>query len=194
MKIIGLTGSIAMGKSLASKFLQRLHIPVIDLDKIVHELYRDHQMLISFIDQEFPGSSVDGTIDRKKLTQYVVGHPDNLARLEIMLEPFLMQRVKEFIASCRRKGQKIIILEVPLLFEKGYDIFCDAVIVVSAAPYLQKKRALRRNKMSLDKFNKINALQMPDRQKQLMSDYVIRSGLHKGEIYRQLHTILKDIY
>lgn len=193
MIVIGLTGSIAMGKSLVSKFLKKLKIPVIDLDYIVHELYATNNHLIETIEQIFPGSISDGMIDRTKLSKHVIGNPDNLQKLELLLEPFLKNEVRKFIGVSRRQRKQLVVLEIPLLFEKGYDQFCDKIMVVSAPYYLQKRRAMKRKNMSFEKFRSILNLQMPDIEKKRQADYVIISGLHKGNIMGQLKVILGDI-
>ena len=194
MIVLGLTGSIAMGKSLVSKFLKKLNIPVIDLDKTVHMLYASDTHLIETIEQYFPGSTKDGIVDRNLLSHHVIDQPKNLKKLEQLLEPFLINEVRKFIGLSRRQRQKIVVLEGPLLFEKGYDMFCDRTLVVSAPYYLQKRRAIKRKNMSFEKFKSLVKIQMPDIEKKRKADYVIISGLHKGEIMNQLKVILGDVF
>jgi dephospho-CoA kinase len=177
MKTIGLTGSIAMGKSTAAGLFRRLGVPVHDADASIHALLAKGGAGVAPVAAAFPGVERDGTIDRAKLGQAVFADPSALARLEAILHPLAARAREAFLARHRRNRTKRVVLDVPLLFETGGERRCDTVVVVSASATLQRLRALARPGMTEAKLAAILARQMPDRLKRRRADIVAISAL-----------------
>ena len=190
MLIIGITGSIAMGKSTAASMLSKLNIPIHDADKTVHRLFRKSGGAYNSIAKVFPEAVDKNGVDRMKLGREVFGNPDRLALLESIVHPLVSRARKKFIQGHRRTKSKLVILDVPLLYETGGDKGCDKVMVVSAPAFLQKQRALSRPNMSLKKFGDILSHQIPNREKCKRADYVIQTGLGKAHTYCVLKRII----
>jgi dephospho-CoA kinase len=177
MKIIGLTGSIAMGKSVAAKMFRRLGLPVRDSDATIHRLLAKGGAGVAPVAKLFPGALVDGAIDRRKLGAKVFADPAALAHLEAILHPLARRDMKAFLDFHRRRRAKRVVLDVPLLYETGLDAICDAVVVVSASPAIQRQRALARPGMTDEKLAGILARQMPDSEKRRRADIVAVTAL-----------------
>jgi dephospho-CoA kinase len=177
MKIIGLTGSIAMGKSVAAKMFRRLGLPVRDSDATIHRLLAKGGAGVAPVAKLFPGALVDGAIDRRKLGAKVFADPAALAHLEAILHPLARRDMKAFLDVHRRRRAKRVVLDVPLLYETGLDAICDAVVVVSASPAIQRQRALARPGMTDEKLAGILARQMPDSEKRRRADIVAVTAL-----------------
>jgi dephospho-CoA kinase len=177
MKTIGLTGSIAMGKSTAAGLFRRLGVPVHDADASIHALLAKGGAGVAPVAAAFPGVERDGTIDRAKLGQAVFADPSALARLEAILHPLAARAREAFLTRHRRNRTKRVVLDVPLLFETGGERRCDTVVVVSASATLQRLRALARPGMTEAKLAAILARQMPDRLKRRRADIVAISAL-----------------
>lgn len=177
MKIIGLTGSIAMGKSVAAKMFRRLGLPVRDSDATIHRLLAKGGAGVAPVAKLFPGALVDGAIDRRKLGAKVFADPAALAHLEAILHPLARRDMKAFLDFHRRRRTKRVVLDVPLLYETGLDAICDAVVVVSASPAIQRQRALARQGMTDEKLAGILARQMPDSEKRRRADIVAVTAL-----------------
>lgn len=190
MRILGLTGSIAMGKSTAARLLRSMRLPVWDADAEVHALQRKGGRAVRTIETAFPGSVVDGAVDRQKLGSLVFGNPAALKKLESILHPAVRAQMHTFIRTMRRQRRKMIVLDIPLLFEGGSDALCDAVIVVSAPAFLQRQRLLRRPGMTHEKMRGILARQMSDREKRARADFVVSSGLGLSHTARALKRIV----
>jgi len=190
MKILGLTGSIAMGKSTAAGMLRRLGVPVHDADACVHGLFAKGGRAVRPIEVAFPGAVVDGAVDRQKLGAMVFGKPDELKRLESIVHPLVRDARGAFLATHRRRKARLVVLDVPLLFETGGEKGCDAVMVVSAPRFLQRRRALARDDMTADKLDSILARQMPDHEKRRRADVVIATGLGFAETNRRIRRYL----
>lgn len=178
MKVVGLTGSIGMGKSTAAAMFGELGAKVLDADKVVHRLYRDPEV-VGIISAAFPGARKAGEIDRKALAQYVVSNDHEMKRLEAMIHPLVAREELRFVEHCRRKGVRIVVLEIPLLFETGADSRCDYTAVVLAPPFVQRQRVMKRKGMTEEKFQALLARQMPDEEKVKRADAVIPTGLGK---------------
>lgn len=177
MKTIGLTGSIAMGKSTAARLFRRLGIPVYDADATIHALLAKGGAGVAPVAAGFPGVKTDGAIDRGRLGQAVFADPAALARLEAILHPLAAQAREAFLARHRRNRTKRVVLDLPLLFETGGERRCDAIVVVSASTTLQRMRALARPGMTDAKLAAILARQMPDSLKRRRADIVAISAL-----------------
>lgn len=195
MLIIGLTGSIATGKSTVAVMLRRMGFPVHDADKTVHRLISAHGAAVPDILAVF-GSSVgqlDTGIDRKRLGDMVFGDADKKALLEAILHPLVNQDKQRFIRQARRQRQKAVFLDVPLLFETGGDASCDYVIAVWSPAFIQRQRALRRDGMTAQKLNAILAAQYPQPEKKRLSDFALPSSLGRAETHKRLKKWLKSL-
>ena len=193
MIILGVTGSIAMGKSTVAAMLSSLNIPIHDADKTVHTLFNKngeayHQLVRTFPEAE----GVDG-IDRAKLGREVFGNPAKLKQLENLLHPLVRKTRDEFIKKQNRYGTKLIILDVPLLYETGGEKNCDKVLVVSAPFFIQRQRALSRHGMTQTKFSDILKRQLPDHEKRKRADFIVPTGLGKAYTYRVLRKLIIDL-
>lgn len=177
MRILGLTGSIGMGKSTAAAMFRRDGIAVHDADAVVHDLMRRGGAAVPAVAKAFPEAVRDGAVDRKALGALVFGRPDALRRLEAILHPLVRRRMRRFLQQAGRRGDALVVLDIPLLLETGGERFCDAVAVVSAPRLLQRQRVLVRPGMTKEKFAAILAAQMPDREKRRRADWVVPTGL-----------------
>lgn len=174
MIILGLTGSIGMGKSTTAKMLAEAGIPVHDSDEAVHRLYSGKAAAL--VEAAFPGSVVDGTVDRTILAGKVLNNPAALKQLEAIIHPLVRADADAFLQKHRAAGADIAVLDIPLLFETGGRDRVDKVVVVSAPPEIQRKRVLGRPGMTVEKFEAILARQVPDGEKRRLADYVIDTG------------------
>jgi dephospho-CoA kinase len=171
MIVLGLTGSIGMGKSTASKLFSEQGIPVYEADEAVHALYKG--AAAQLIEAEFPGTTRDGEVDRAVLSRMVFGNPEALKRLEAIVHPLVREMETSFVAAAREAGVPLVVLDIPLLFENGGEARCDLVAVVSAPPDIQRERVMRREGMTEEKFAAILARQVPDADKRARADIVI---------------------
>ncbi len=172
--ILGLTGSIGMGKSAVAALFQGLGVPVFDADKAVHELQGPGGALLGPIEREFPGTTGPSGVDRPKLGAAVFGNPEALKRLEMIVHPEVAEMRRAFLAD--NADAPLIVFDIPLLFEKTGQRGLDAVLVVSASAKAQRARVLRRPGMTPEKFAQILKLQVPDAEKRARADYVIDTG------------------
>jgi dephospho-CoA kinase len=177
MRILGLTGSIGMGKSTAAAMFRRDGIAVHDADAVVHDLLRRGGAAVPAVEAAFPGVVRDGAVDRRALGARVFGDPAALRRLEAILHPLVRRRLRRFLLQAGRRGDALVVLDIPLLFETRGERFCDGVAVVSAPRLLQRQRVLARPGMTPEKFAAILAAQMPDRDKRRRADWVVPTGL-----------------
>lgn len=193
MIILGLTGSIGMGKSTAGRMLVRLGVTLYDADAAVHRLFAEGGAAVAPVGAAFPAVIADGAVDRTRLGEAVFGDAPALARLEAIVHPLVGEAQRAFLRSCARRGAAIVALDIPLLFETNSARNCDATIVVSAPRYLQETRVLTRPGMTRARFEEILQRQMPDAEKRRRADFVVLSGLDKGRTLRQLHNIVSEI-
>lgn len=194
MKVVGLTGSIGMGKSTLSRMVRQMGIPLHDADATVHRLMAPGGKAVGPIAEAFPGVLTPaGAIDRAALGGQVFGNTPALRRLEAILHPLVRADKAAFIRRAQRRNLPIVVLDVPLLFETKGDTSCDAVLVVSAPAFLQKQRVLARPGMTLETFHRVLSRQMPDAQKRRRADYVIPSGLGLAVARRALRRALRQI-
>ena len=174
MIIIGLTGSIGMGKSTTSDMFKSLGVPVISADEIVHDLYSAEAAPL--IEAAFPGTAPDGVVDREILSARLMAAPQEFKRLEAIIHPLVRAREKQFVDAAAARGEPMVLLDIPLLFETGSTDRVDVVVVVSCAPEIQRERVMARPGMTEDKFEAILARQTPDAEKRARADYVIDTG------------------
>jgi dephospho-CoA kinase len=194
MIVLGLTGSIGMGKSTAAAVLRSLRLPVFDADRVVHRLMQPNGAAVGPVIAAFPelGAGLDG-IDRRRLGSRVFADPAALGRLEAILHPMVERAEKRFLADAQARRAPIAVLDIPLLFETGGDRRCDYVLVVSAPKFLQRQRVLRRPGMSDSRFAAILAQQMPDAEKQRRADFVVSTGLSRNQSLRRLRAIVGSL-
>jgi dephospho-CoA kinase len=193
MKIIGLTGGIGMGKSTAADAFRRARIPVFDADAAVHRLQARGGRAVRAIGEAFPGSVVDGAVDRAALRQAVLGNKDALTRLEHILHPMVEDAERDFVARGRRAGKRAVVLDIPLLLEIGADKRVDQVVVVSAPHAVQVHRVRLRRRMSAADIAAVIARQMPDQEKRRRADVVIQTGLSRGHTLRALRRLIRGL-
>jgi dephospho-CoA kinase len=190
--VLGLTGSIGMGKSTAAGMLRRMRVPLFDADAEVHRLLGPAGAAVGQVETAFPGvRDTAGGIDRSLLGRRVFGNPPALRRLEGILHPLVRAAERRFVAQARARGERLVVLDIPLLFETGGDGRCDYVLVVSAPAWLQRQRVIRRPGMTADRFAAILRAQTPDLEKRQRADFVVISGLGKGVTLRQLQSIVR---
>jgi dephospho-CoA kinase len=187
MRIVGLTGSIGMGKSTAAAALRRLRIPVHDADAEVHRLLQTDRKLIDAIEAEFPGVTGADGVNRPALGAQVFGDPAALRRLEALIHPRVQRSEAAFIRRMRGRRKTLVVLDIPLLFETGGDRRCDATMVVAAPEFLQAQRVLRRQGMTRERLAAIRTRQMADDEKLRRADIVIPTGLDRRFALRILN-------
>ena len=194
MIILGLTGSIGMGKSTAANMLRRLGVPLFDADAVVHRLLAPGGAAVRPVETAFPGVRNElGGIDRQRLGQRVFGQPEALRRLEAILHPMVRAAEKGFVARARGRREPLVVLDIPLLFETGGAGRCDFVLVVSAPPRLQRARVMRRPGMSASRFAGILRAQLPDPEKRRRADFVVVTALSRRATLRQLAAIVEQL-
>jgi len=193
MIILGLTGSIGMGKTTAATMLRAMGLRICDSDAIVHELLGKGGGAVDAIAGEFGNVVHDGAVDRPALGQAVFSDPDALKRLEAVLHPMVQAAQADFLKNAALNGAQIAVLDVPLLFEVGTDRLCDAVIVVTAPRFLQEQRVLLRPGMTPERFRATLARQLPDVEKRRRADFVVHTGLGKCHTYRRLREIVRQM-
>lgn len=193
MKVLGLTGSIGMGKSTAANAFRRLRVPVFDADAAVHRLQGKGGAAVRPIEAAFPGTTRDGRVDRAALRAVVLADPAARKRLERIIWPLVRQAERAFLAAARRRGERIAVLDIPLLLETGGEGRVDEVIVVSAPPDIQRARVLARGTMSQAQFAAIRAAQMPDALKRRKADRVVRTGLSRHAAQRHIRAIVREL-
>lgn len=191
LRIIAITGSIAMGKSTASRFLARAGVPVFSADDAVHRLLGPGGRAVAPVSRRFPGVVSGGAIDRAALASAVFGKPELLAALEAILHPMVRRARARFFLAAALARRRLVAVEIPLLFETPRDDVIDLVVVASAPAFLQRQRALRRPGMTPARLASILARQMPDAKKRRLADAVIPSGAGKRETLRRLMRSLR---
>jgi dephospho-CoA kinase len=191
MFILGLTGSLAMGKSATAKMFAEEGVPVHDADAAVHRLYEGEA--VPLIEMAFAGTTAGGKVDRDKLGQRVLGDAAALKRLEGIVHPLVRKAEERFLTEAERKGASVAVLDIPLLYETGAEKRCDAVVVVSAPADVQRARAFERPGMTEAKFQAILGKQMPDAEKRARADFIVDSGQGLERARAQVRDILAKV-
>jgi dephospho-CoA kinase len=191
MFVIGLTGSVGMGKSTTARFFAEEGVPVHDADAVVHRLYEGEA--VADIEAAFPGTTASGKVDREKLARRVLNDPAALARLEGIVHPLVHAAENELVAQAHAGGNNVVVLDIPLLFETGADKRVDAVVVVTAPAEEQRTRALARPGMSAEKLEAVLAKQMPDSEKRRRADFIVDSSRGLDAARAQVRAILKAV-
>ncbi len=192
MLIVGLTGSIGMGKSTAAEHLRARGLPVFDADAEVHRIYAGGKA-VERIERAFPGTTTSAGVDRGKLSAAIVAHPQRLRELEAIVHPLVREAERSFLRSEAKRGTRAAVLEIPLLYEAGADRLVDVVIVVSAPTDIQHARLLKRPGMSAEKLDKLLARQMPDAEKRARADFVVDTGGSIAASQAQLDRIIGEL-
>jgi dephospho-CoA kinase len=188
MKIIGLTGSIGMGKSAVAAMFRGENVPVFDADAAVHELQGPGGRLIPAIEAAFPGTTGPQGVDRAKLGAAVFGDPDAMKQLEAIVHPAVAEERVRFLKDHAKAD--LIVFDIPLLLEKGRPPGIDTVVVVSAPPEVQRERVLGRTGMTAEKFEAILTLQMPDAEKRALADHIIDTGTTLAATRKQVRDLV----
>lgn len=191
MLVLGLTGSIGMGKSTTAKLFRDEGIPVFDADVAVHDLYAG--AAVPQIGKRFPSAVKNGVVDRAMLAQSVIGKADALADLEKIIHPLVRSAELEFIQHHRDCGSKIVLLDIPLLFESGGDALCDKIVVVTAPANVQRERVLTRVGMTPEKYNGLLARQMSDADKRAKADFIIFTDKGIEDARQQVRKVLQNL-
>jgi|APTNR8051073442_1049403.scaffolds.fasta_scaffold05687_5 dephospho-CoA kinase len=189
MIVLGLTGSIAMGKSTAARMFRRHGVPVFDADRVVHRLLGRGGGAVAAIDAAFPDVVVGGAVDRARLGRHVFGKADALKTLEGILHPLVASEQRRFLTCHARAGRPLVVLDIPLLLETGGERDCDRVMVVSAPPFVQDQR-LRRRGLGPEQADAIKSRQMPDSEKRCRADIVIPTGLGHAVTAKVIRSII----
>lgn len=190
MFVIGLTGSIAMGKSTTARLFAEAGVPVHDSDVTVHRLYEAEA--VAAIEAAFPGTTTNGKVDRQALGRRVLGDAAALQRLEAIVHPLVAEASRRFLTDAETAGEKIVVLDIPLLFETGGERRVDAVVVVSAPPEMQRQRVLERG-FDVERFEAVLARQIPDAEKRARADFVVDSGQGIEHARAQVRQILAAV-
>ena len=190
MIILGLTGSIGMGKSTTAKLFAEAGVPVYDADAAVHILYEG--VAVPAIEAAFPGTTVDGKVDRNKLSARVVHDPAAIKQLEQIVHPMLGASRQKFLDDAERSGAPVAVVDVPLLFETGGEKRVDAVVVVTTTPELQRQRILARDNMTSEKLDAILARQLPDAEKRRRADFVVDTSGGLDPVRLRIRDILNE--
>lgn len=197
MLIVGLTGSIAMGKSTVARFFEQQNIPIISADQIVHDLYEGSA--VTLIEENFKGSTKNGKVDRTALFNILQnqkedkGTENSFKKLERLIHPLVRQQQWQFIKSSFEQNEPLVIIEIPLLFETGAEENMDAVVLVSAPIEIQRKRVLERDGMTEEKFDALLSRQMPDEEKRKKADFIIDTSLPIEETKRETINTLQKL-
>jgi dephospho-CoA kinase len=191
MFVLGLTGSLGMGKSTTARFFAEEGVPLHDADAAVHRLYEGEATPL--IEAAFPGTTSGGRVDRDKLAKKVLGDSAAIKRLETIIHPLVGRAEAHFLDEAARKDAAVVVLDIPLLFETGADRRCDAVVVVSAPADVQRARAFERPGMTEEKFQAILAKQMPDAEKRARADFVVDTSKGLDAARVQVREILGRI-
>jgi dephospho-CoA kinase len=191
MLVIGLTGSIGMGKSTAAARFRELGIAVCDADAEVHKLYEG--AAVPAIEAAFPGSTAGGKVDRQKLAQQLIADPSRFARLEAIVHPMVVEAERQFLRAEAARGTNMAVLEIPLLLEGSGHGRVDVVVVVSAPAEMQRERVLARPGMSLEKLEQILARQLHDSEKRARADFIVDTGGSIAESAAQVDKIVESL-
>lgn len=191
MKVLGLTGSIGMGKSTTAKLFAEAGVPVYDADATVHKVYEGEA--VPAVEAAFPGTTVDGKVDRARLSAKVVGDTEAIKRLEQIVHPMLRSHHQAFLDDAERRDVPVAVVDVPLLFETGGDKRVDAVVVVTTSPETQRERILARGTMTEAALDAILARQMPDAEKRKRADFVVDTSHGLDPVRARIHDILAEV-
>jgi dephospho-CoA kinase len=190
MIILGLTGSIGMGKSTTAKLFAEVGVPVYDADATVHKIYQGEAA--PAVEAAFPGTTANGKVDRNKLSALVVHDPAAIKKLEQVVHPMLRAYHQQFLRDAEASGAPVAVVDVPLLFETGGEARVDAVVVVTASPEIQRQRVLARDNMTAERFEAILARQLPDAEKRRRAHFVVDTSHGLDPVRARIRDILGE--
>ena len=193
MIVLGLTGSIGMGKSTATASFRRLRVPVFDADATVHRLQSRGGRAVRAIGASFPGTVRDGRVDREALRRAVLGQEAEIRKLERIVHPLVRDEERRFLSAARRRAASLVVLDVPLLFEGRGEKRCDKVVVVTAPASVQRWRVLRRPGMTPARLAYILSRQLPDAEKRRRADYLVHTSLSRHSADRAIRRIVREL-
>ena len=193
MIVIGLTGSIGMGKTATAAMFAEAGVPVADSDKLVHQLYKKGGAAVAPIAAAFPDVVTEGAIDRQKLARHLTGHPGDFKKIEAIVHPLVRAEQEKFLNEARRRKARLAVLDIPLLFETGRDRDVDKIVVVSAPAAVQRERVLARPGMTEEKFASILARQLPDAEKRARADFIVDSSHGFDHARAQVRHIIAEL-
>lgn len=193
MIVIGLTGSIGMGKSATARMFAEEGVPVCDSDAVVHQLYEKGGAAVAPIAEAFPDIIADGAIDRQKLARHLAGHPDDFKKIEAIVHPLVRAEQENFLSQARRRKAPLAVLDIPLLFETGRYRDVDKIVVVSAPEAIQRERVMARPGMTEEKFASILARQLPDAEKRARADFIVDSDRGFDHARAQVRRIIAEL-
>jgi dephospho-CoA kinase len=191
MLVIGLTGGMGMGKTSAAAHFRRRGVPVFDADAYVHHLYEGEA--VPLIEAAFPGTTREGRVDRAMLAKEVAGKPERLRALETIVHPLVVAAEIDFLKAEEKKGTKIAVLDIPLLFETGAEARVDLTIALSAPHDVQRERVLARDGMTMEKFEALRARQLSDAERRRRADFVVESGTTLENLHAQLDRVIESL-
>lgn len=190
MLILGLTGSIGMGKSTTARLFAEAGVPVYDADATVHQIYEGEA--VPAIEAAFPGTTANGRVDRARLSAKVVHDAAAMKRLEEIVHPMLRAHHQKFLDDAERSGAAVAVVDIPLLFETGGEKRVDAVVVVTTSPEVQRERILARDNMTAEKLEAILARQLPDAEKRKRADFVVDTSHGLDPVRARIQDILQE--
>jgi dephospho-CoA kinase len=191
MLVLGLTGSLGMGKSTCAGMFAEMGVATFDADATVHRLYRGPAAPL--VEAAFPGTVIDGAVDRTRLGSMVFGKPAAIARLEGIVHPLVREAETEFRKSAADAGRRIVLLDIPLLFEVGGEDRVDVIVLVSTSPEVQRERAFKRPGMTEERFAAILAKQMPDEEKRRRAHFIVDTSGSLAETHRQVADVMRAV-
>jgi dephospho-CoA kinase len=191
MLVLGLTGSLGMGKSTCAGMFAEMGVATFDADATVHRLYRGPAAPL--VEAAFPGTVIDGAVDRTRLGSMVFGKPAAIARLEGIVHPLVREAETEFRKSAADAGRRIVLLDIPLLFEVGGEDRVDVIVLVSTSPEVQRERAFKRPGMTEERFAAILAKQMPDEEKRRHAHFIVDTSGSLAETHRQVADVMRAV-
>ena len=191
--VIGLTGSIGMGKSETAKMFAHAGVPVHDADATVHALYDKGGLAVTPIGAAFPGTVVDGRVDRDALGKRITGDANALQYLEAIVHPLVSRERETFLARAEAEGAPFVLFDIPLLFETGREKEVDAVVVVSAPHHIQRERVLARPGMTVERLDALHARQVPDAEKRAKADFVVETDKGFDHAQMQVNHVMAEL-
>ena len=193
MKVIGLTGGIGMGKSTAANTFKRLRVPVFDADAAVHAVQGRGGRAVAPIGAAFPGTVESGRVNREALRRAVLGQPEAMRRLERIVHPLVRDAERRFMGAARRRAERLVVLDIPLLFETRGQGRCDLVVVVTAPAAVQRWRVLRRPGMTEARLDYILSRQLPDKEKRRRADVLVHTGQSRHAAQRAIRRLVREL-
>lgn len=193
MLIVGLTGSIGMGKSETTRMFREEGVPVYDADAAVHQVYAKGGAAVQALEEAFPGVTRDGAVDRELLSKRILGDDDAVKKVGQIVYPKIGEIQREFMADAKAADEPLVVLDIPLLFETSGGANVDKIVVVSAPADMQRKRVLARAEMTEEKFEAILRRQMPDREKREKADFIVDTGKGLEHAHARVREIIKEL-